>query len=78
MTHPEVLTLCQNALHTIPQDDGSPLDIHAVKYVGCLICMHPLTTGTFHKIYYLQGIVHTYQAASAYYLDGLKTKNDTV
>lgn len=76
-TMPEVLTLCQNALNTISQDDGSPLNVHAVEEVGCLNCRHPLTTGTLHEIHYLQGMVSTHQSACTYNLGGVKKEGGT-
>ncbi|TNN31056.1 hypothetical protein EYF80_058792 [Liparis tanakae] len=63
-----VLTLCQDALDTISEDDGCPLNIQAVEEVGCMRGGHPLATRTLHKIHHLQGMVRTHQPARTHNL----------
>lgn len=65
----ELLTLCQDALDTVAQDDGSSLDVQAVEQVGGLDCGHPLPTGTLHEVHYLQWVVGAHQPARTHNLE---------
>lgn len=56
ISHPrplETLTLGQDALDAVSQDDGGSLDVHAVQQVGRLGCRHPMTAGALYEIHHL-------------------------
>ena len=64
----KVLTLCQDALHSVSQDNGSPLHVKAVQQLGRLDRGHPLSAGTLHEVHYLQGVVRPRQLTEAHHL----------
>lgn len=50
---PQTLTLGQDSLDAVPQDDGGSLDIHAVQQVSCFGRRHPMTAGALYEIHHL-------------------------
>lgn len=64
----ETLTLGQDTLDTVSQDDGGSLDVHAVEQVGGLGRSHPMTAGALYEVDHLQGMIVALQPAGSDHL----------